>query len=77
LPPAARVAALRRSGGHTWFELTIHEGRNRQVRRMCEAIGYPVSRLKRIRLAFLDLAGLQPGQYRPLTKAEIRRLKAL
>jgi 23S rRNA pseudouridine2605 synthase len=73
----ARVAALRTTGGHCWFELTIHEGRNRQVRRMCEAIGYPVSRLKRIRFAFLELGTLAAGQFRHLTTAEVARLRAL
>lgn len=73
----ARVARVRSSGGHAWFELTIHEGRNRQVRRMCEALGLPVSRLMRIRYAFLTLEGLAPGQYRPLTAVEVSRLKRL
>jgi 23S rRNA pseudouridine2605 synthase len=73
----AQVAKVRFRGGHTWLELTIHEGRNRQVRRMCEAVGHPVSRLKRIRFAFLDLKGLQPGQFRKLTPIEIERLKRL
>jgi len=73
----ARVAGVRTSGGHTWLELTIHEGRNRQVRRMCEALGYPVSRLKRIRFAFLTLDDLHPGQFRNLTPAEVARLKRL
>jgi 23S rRNA pseudouridine2605 synthase len=73
----ARVEKVRRSGQHTWFEITIHEGRNRQVRRMCEALGYPVSRLKRIRLAFLDLGRLAPGEYRHLTKEDIKRLQLL
>ncbi|KQL49249.1 pseudouridine synthase [Brevibacillus choshinensis] len=56
-------------------ELTIHEGRNRQVRRMCDAIGHPVITLERIRLGFLTLEGLQPGQYRPLTSTEVEKLK--
>jgi 23S rRNA pseudouridine2605 synthase len=59
------------------MELTIHEGRNRQVRRMCEAVGCPVSRLKRIRYAFLDLEDLRPGQYRQLSRDEVDRLKKL
>ncbi|MED4751121.1 pseudouridine synthase [Brevibacillus choshinensis] len=57
------------------IELTIHEGRNRQVRRMCDAIGHPVITLERIRLGFLTLEGLQPGQYRPLTSTEVEKLK--
>lgn len=73
----AKVARVRNSGGHGWFELTIHEGRNRQVRRMCEALGLPVSRLMRIRYAFLTLEGLAPGQYRRLTPNEVDRLKQL
>jgi 23S rRNA pseudouridine2605 synthase len=73
----AKVANVRRHGAHSWFELTLHEGRNRQVRRMCEALGLPVSRLMRIRYAFLTLDGLLPGQYRPLTAAEIALLKRL
>jgi 23S rRNA pseudouridine2605 synthase len=73
----ARVSALRSTAGHSWFQLTIHEGRNRQVRRMCEAIGYPVSRLKRIRFAFLELGTLAPGEYRPLSASEIKRLRGL
>jgi 23S rRNA pseudouridine2605 synthase len=57
--------------------MTITEGRNRQVRRMCEAVGHPVSRLKRIRMGFLDLGELGSGQYRLLTSAEVSRLKTL
>lgn len=73
----AKVARVRSSGSHTWLELTIHEGRNRQVRRMCESVGCPVSRLKRIRYAFLELGDLRPGQYRVLGEAEISRLREL
>lgn len=71
----ARIDHLRRSGSHSWFEITIHEGRNRQVRRMCETLGYPVSRLKRIRLGFLELGRLKSGEYRLLTDDEILRLR--
>lgn len=73
----ARVEDLRCTAGHSWFKLTIHEGRNRQVRRMCDAVGFSVSRLKRIRLAFLDLGELAPGSYRQLTAAEVERLRHL
>jgi len=58
------------------FYLTISEGRNRQVRRMCEALELPVLSLCRTRMGFLDLAGLQPGKHRYLKKHEIERLKA-
>lgn len=73
----ARIERVRSAGSHTWLEITISEGRNRQVRRMCEAVGYPVSRLKRIRLAFLDLHGVASGHYRLLTPEEIARLRKL
>lgn len=73
----ARVEKVRTRGGHTWLELCIHEGRNRQVRRMCEALGYQVSRLVRIGYAFLTLGDLAPGQTRILTKPEVNRLKKL
>jgi len=73
----ALVENLRRSGSHTWFEITIHEGRNRQVRRMCEFLGYPVSRLKRIRLGPLEVGNLEPGKFRKLDPAEIEQLKSL
>ncbi len=70
----ASVENIRASGLNCWFELTIHEGKNRQVRRMCEAVGLSVSRLKRIRLGFLDLNGVATGHYRRLDRGEIRRL---
>jgi len=75
LTAPARVDNVRKAGSHTWLEITIHEGRNRQVRRMCEAVGHPVSRLKRIRLGFLELAELPVGKYRLLSAAEVARLK--
>jgi 23S rRNA pseudouridine2605 synthase len=57
------------------IELTIHEGRNRQVRRMFEALGYPVLKLKRERYASIDLKGLKTGEYRPLTPHEVKQLR--
>ena len=77
LTAPAKVANLRVRGSHTWFELTIHEGRNRQVRRMCEALGHQVNRLVRIGYAFLTLDELAPGQKRVLTDQEVKRLKRL
>ena len=70
----AEVNNIRKNGLTCWFELTIHEGKNRQVRRMCEAVGLSVARLKRIRLGFLDLEGVETGRYRHLEKGEITRL---
>ncbi|WML47659.1 pseudouridine synthase [Neobacillus sp. PS3-34] len=58
------------------IEITIHEGRNRQVRRMFEAIGFPVLKLKRERYSFLTLAGLRTGEIRELTHHEVKQLRA-
>ncbi|MFL5919109.1 MAG: pseudouridine synthase [Gaiellaceae bacterium] len=57
------------------IELMLHEGRNRQVRRMCEAVGHPVRRLHRSRYAGLTVDGLQPGEWRELTRAEVASLE--
>jgi pseudouridine synthase len=68
----ARVRRL----GPGRLELTLHEGRNRQVRRMLEAVGHRVRGLHRPRYAGLDVRGLAPGQWRELTPAEVGRLRA-
>lgn len=73
----ARVKLAKTVRGNAWLEITIHEGRNRQVRRMCETIGHPVLKLKRVKLGFLTLDKLEEGKYRRLTKDEIRQLKQL
>jgi pseudouridine synthase len=56
-------------------ELTLHEGRNRQVKRMLEAVGHPVRRLHRSRYAGLTLEGLEPGRWRELEPSEVERLR--
>jgi 23S rRNA pseudouridine2605 synthase len=72
-------ARVRRVGamGRNVLELTIHEGRNRQVRRMCQAVGHPVLELVRTRFGPLALDGLAPGAHRRLAEAELERLRAL
>ncbi|MCB2155247.1 rRNA pseudouridine synthase [bacterium] len=55
------------------YRIIIHEGRNRQVRRMFEALGVRVDRLLRVRIGGLRLRGMEPGKWRPLTGAEIRK----
>jgi 23S rRNA pseudouridine2605 synthase len=57
-------------------ELTLHEGRNRQVRRMLEAVGHPVTRLHRSVYAGLTLEGLEPGAWRELEPSEVERLRS-
>jgi 23S rRNA pseudouridine2605 synthase len=58
------------------LELTIHEGRKRQVKRMCEAVGHPVRQLERVRFGPLELGGLEPGTYRLLSPDEVDALSA-
>jgi 23S rRNA pseudouridine2605 synthase len=59
------------------IELTIHEGRKHQVKRMLEAVGHPVRRLHRSRYAELTIDGLEPGEWRELTAAEVATLRGL
>ena len=61
----------------TALKLTIHEGRNRQVRRMCAALGFEVKRLVRTRIGALADRNLKPGEWRELTLAEVRKLEEL
>ncbi|HWJ49491.1 MAG TPA: pseudouridine synthase [Solirubrobacteraceae bacterium] len=69
-------ARARRVSEHV-IELTIHEGRNRQVRRMCKAVGHPVVELTRIAFGPLELGELKPGAHRRLGEGEMERLRAL
>ena len=63
------------SGSDAILSMVIHEGRNRQVRRMCEAVGHPVSRLKRVRIGPIRDEHIRPGEFRDLTDDEIAALK--
>lgn len=58
-------------------KITIHEGRNRQVRKMCKAIGHPVRNLRRIQMGRINIRGLEVGEYRNLTEDEVRYLKSV
>ena len=72
-PP--KVKLIRAEGKKAKFEITIHEGRNRQVRRMCEAAGMTVTRLRRIQEGSLHLGDLPLGKWRYLTEDEVANLK--
>jgi 23S rRNA pseudouridine2605 synthase len=72
----ARVTLLQQRDGSAAVEVGIHEGRNRQVRRMLDAVGHPVRRLVRIRIGTLSDRRLAPGEWRPLTPREVRKLYA-
>lgn len=71
-PPGVRL--LEASGQKACLEITIHEGRNRQIRRMCGARGMTVTRLKRIREGALELGNLEPGAWRYLTAEEVKKI---
>ena len=71
----ATVLVLDKQEGRAVLQITIHEGRNRQVRRMCEAVGLEVARLKRISIGPLKLGMLQPGQWRELKPSELAALR--
>jgi 23S rRNA pseudouridine2605 synthase len=70
-----RGDAERKESDKTWFEITIREGRNQQIRRMGEATGFPVMRLSRVSFAGVSSEGLKPGELRPLRYDELVALK--
>ena len=63
--------------GPRTFKIVLKQGLNRQIRRMCEALGYRVRRLKRVRIMNVELGDLPVGTYRPLDDLEMRKLRAL
>jgi len=75
LPATAKF--LRATDENSWIELTVFEGRNHLVKRMCMAIGHPVQKLKRVEFAGIRLGMLKPGEWRPLTEKELEALQHL
>jgi 23S rRNA pseudouridine2605 synthase len=71
----AVVRFLRPAEQNAWIEITIREGRNRQVRRMCDAVGHTALKIRRVRFGPIDLGDLRRGTHRPLSAAEVRRLR--
>ncbi len=76
-PAKVKLKSVRRKTNRSIVELTIHEGRYHQVRKMFETIGHPVEKLKREKYGFLTLDGLAPGEKRPLKPVEVKKLKDL
>ncbi len=75
---AVKVKILKKDeGGHSFIEITIHEGKNHQVKKMIEAVGFRVDKLKRERVGFLTVDNLKSGEYRKLTNKEISQLYVL
>jgi 23S rRNA pseudouridine2605 synthase len=71
----AKLQKSRSTENNIWLEITIHEGRKRQIRRMLEQIGHPVLKLKRIRINGIELGNLKPGEYRYLKPEELSILR--
>ena len=69
------VVVLDKQPGRVVLQMTIHEGRNRQIRKMCEAVGLEVARLKRTAIGPIKLGMLKPGEYRELKPDELRALR--
>ena len=78
LPSGEKLAPckirLLRRGNNSWYEVTLTQGKNRQIREMFQCIGHPVIKLRRTRIGFLNAEGLPVGHYRYLTKQEVERI---
>ena len=74
-PADVKLARLLPEGKGAILSLIIHEGRNRQIRRMCEAIGHPVSKLRRVRIGPITDPHIRPGEFRDLDDKEVAALK--
>lgn len=75
-PAQVELLPGKRNDEHATLRITLQEGRNRQVRNMCEAIGHPVDRLKRVAIGPIRDNRLKPGQWRELTRDEVVKLKS-
>ncbi len=75
LPAEAKKIGATRQQKNAWLNVTIYEGRNRQIRRMFEKVGHPVLKLKRTAINGISLGSLKQGEYRDLTEDEVGRLK--
>jgi 23S rRNA pseudouridine2605 synthase len=73
----ATVRPVRKAEQNSWLEITIHEGRKHQVKRMLEAVGHPVLKLARVRFGPLSLGDLEPGEFRYLTDREANAIRDL
>ena len=69
----ARISLIEESAVNAWYRVTLHEGRNQQIRKMFDSIGHSVLKLRRVGIGFLSDDRLKPGQFRMLTEAEVKR----
>jgi 23S rRNA pseudouridine2605 synthase len=70
----AQIKRLRKTENNSWIEMTIYEGKKRQIRRMLERVGHPVIRLMRIRIDGVEMGALKPGTYRKMTLEEMKKI---
>jgi len=70
----ARVKFIRKTEANAWLEIIVSEGRNRLIKKMCMAVGHPVTKLKRVEFAGIGIGSLKPGESRRLTEHEVERL---
>ncbi|MBI5639460.1 MAG: rRNA pseudouridine synthase [Nitrospirae bacterium] len=70
----AKVKRLRKTEQNSWIEMTIFEGKKRQIRRMLERVGHPVMRLMRVKISSIDMGELKPGTYRHMTPEEMKTM---
>jgi len=71
----AKIKTIRKTELNSWIEITLHEGKKRQIRRMLEKVGHPVLKLKRIRINGIELGKLESGKYRYLMPEEVAKIK--
>ena len=74
---AGQEAAIKEKLGKASFRIILTQGLNRQIRRMCEALGYQVEHLKRVRVLNIELKGMKPGTWRKVTERELEELLEL
>ncbi|MBD0371642.1 MAG: rRNA pseudouridine synthase [Pyrinomonadaceae bacterium] len=73
----AEIKRVEESETNSWFEVVLHQGRNQQIRRMFDAVGHSVVKLRRTKIGFLSDEGLRPGQWRMLAPEEVARFKKM
>jgi 23S rRNA pseudouridine2605 synthase len=71
---AAKITRVHETATNTWFEISLHQGRNQQIRKMFDLIGHSVLKLRRVRIGFLSDEKLKPGHWRLLSASEVKRL---
>jgi 23S rRNA pseudouridine2605 synthase len=72
-PAEIKLIERTREGGNNWYEVTLRQGKNQQIRRMFDSVGHSVTKLRRVRIGHITDQGIAPGQYRELTASEVKK----